>query len=236
MGQITDDVLISFCDFMNLPVKWTDVGKERKTDGTIETYHTIASLIETEYMGIDKRQKDGMTDKSIIYIPWSEREKKEFFDDPHKGYHSTGDTLVYRKKVTEYLEKNKRNILGTFYKKIVREYKYSDLSTLEGNNSKRYHILNEYIFKSKEEMRDMAPVVTEQYDRYTKNKSGSIYKYLDEYEIIGMYDNHEACPESVCLIYEEPLKAASKQNAKKLSRRELLSSFPTKEEVDNKMK
>lgn len=53
MSQITDDKLISFCDFMNLPVKWADIGKERNADGTIKVYHTIASLLEAEDAGIN---------------------------------------------------------------------------------------------------------------------------------------------------------------------------------------
>ena len=238
MSKLTDGMLISFCDLMNLKMEYANT-KYMVIADQKEKNHTIASLLKLEFVGIEQREADGMADDSIIHIAFTEKDNIQYQEAAKASgaRHDSKDTIPRRERMTEYLELNKEKVLGAFYNKVVREYKYSDLSTPDEVNNKKYHILNNYIYRRKGTMRGSAPVVMEQFDRYCQNESGSPFKYLDEYEILGVYDNYNLCKEAIWNVYEESYDMAKKESAiTKLRKEELFADFPLRDEVEHKVK
>ncbi|MGL5149407.1 MAG: DUF4280 domain-containing protein, partial [Clostridium sp.] len=174
--SVSDKELLTFCNLTNLKMEYANLKKvEEKTDengellvGTKkEVNHTIYSLLEEEYEGI--QNKESLKKKLDIAIS----------DEVNYKYNDEWDTEEkenYLNKIEKYqeiLRKEKEQKFGNFYK-------------INKDNIKVY------FYNDKKELRESASIVMEYFDRYnvSNDKENHEGAFLKEWEILQAFDSY----------------------------------------------
>ncbi len=191
--NLTDKELLSFCDLVNLKVEFAEntEKKEKLDDGVNDRielkYKTIHSLLEKEYKGIEERERQGIKKPSLSL------EEAQFGKlDPIKIEEIRREEKAYKKIIAV----GEEDALGGFYK------------SKNINNKK---VITDYLYQSKKEMKKLAPVMMELFDRYNEAvKKGSqdnhVGKFLTEWEVIHVADDYLLVKQEFESVYEEQIQ------------------------------
>lgn len=221
MSKLTDRELIGMCDLMNIGIEFADAALKRDVYGKITENHTIYSLLLEEYKGIllreaamDRAKARDSADKGKkeeVALTIRDSDKVAAMTEPEKQKEIERSFAAHLKQL--YIQELGE---GIYKEKLGSFYKIAD-------NGERDYIYGSY----KKEILPKAPVVMEDFDRYRESKD-SRYKYLGEWTIEGVYDHYSACIERIYLTQKKLNKSKGK------SKEEIIKTFPTRAQVDNK--
>ena len=178
MKSITDRELLSFCDLVNLKVEFADILKKTEERSETKENHTIYSLLEVEYKGLEERIELGLIKPIISEELISYKEARK-----HDAYSKEKEKEL--NEITEGEEK--------FYNKVSLEKERGSFYKAEKEEDKI--VVTDYIYQSKKDLRKIAPMVMEYFDRYNiaiekGSGSGIEGEFLKEWEIIETADNY----------------------------------------------
>ncbi len=232
---LSDKELLSFCDLVNLKIEFAEnVRKKEEADESVSEeiklkYHTIHSLLEKEYKGIEERERLGIKEPSLSL------EEAQF------GKLAPIKIEEIRRKEKAYKEiiaVGEADALGGFYKSEVEENEI---------------VVTDYIYQSKNEMRRKAPVIMECFDRYNEAikkdiKGEHLGKFLTEWEVIYTADDYILSKNRFDFFFDSRIEKLEKTLAllsagKKLQTQNLINDLkniraacPTRESVEDGIK
>jgi hypothetical protein len=212
MSQITDKELLAICNLTNLKLEFANLKTEDDVTKKLSN-HTIESLLDAEYDGIEKRELLKKTKNKIrqekaaekyMYDAQTEIEISNFKSSGStESTHYNGIQIEYShadSQITDIREMEWEAKIDKQAYELTKISKDEDLGVFIRITDQKEKV---YIHPNKTVLRKTAPIVLEYYDRLveTDDEFESAGQFLKQWEIMYAGDDYKIGYDRICNFF-----------------------------------